>query len=146
MHFLKLVTSLPNSISNWQGWHSAFLSCHCKWPRALPLLFPLPALTSHPIMWHRVMSYTVFSPPRLISGVVCFEFRVRENARQRWLLGKTSKYPTKDNKRWQKLAGEIIKSGILLIWSGLTKVAYSLQKDIKVHRKQQLDVITQGDL
>ena len=29
---------------------------------------------------------------------------------------------------------------------GLTKVAYSLQKDIKVYRKQQLNVITRGDL
>ena len=29
---------------------------------------------------------------------------------------------------------------------GLTKSAYSLQKDIKVYRKQQLDVITRGDL
>ena len=29
---------------------------------------------------------------------------------------------------------------------GLTKVAYSLQKDIKVYRKQQLDVITRNDL
>ena len=29
---------------------------------------------------------------------------------------------------------------------GLTKVAYSLQKDTKVYRKQQLDVITWGDL
>ena len=29
---------------------------------------------------------------------------------------------------------------------GLTKVAYSLQKDIKVYRKQQMDVITWADL
>ena len=34
------------------------------------------------------------------------------------------------------------KAGILLICSGLTRVAHSLQKDIKVHRKQQLDVTT----
>ena len=53
---------------------------------------------------------------------------------------------TKDDK---SLLVSLQNSGILLVCMSMErfdKVTFSLQKDIKVYRKQQLDVITRGDL
>ena len=36
-------------------------------------------------------------------------------------LGKTSKYPTNDSKRWQKFAGELTKSGILSVCNSMQR-------------------------
>ena len=46
----------------------------------------------------------------------------------------------------KKFTGELTESVILLVCKSMQRFDKSLQKDIKVYRKQQLDIITLGDL
>ena len=48
-------------------------------------------------------------------------------------LGKTSKYPTKDSKRCQKFAGELTKSGILLVCKSMQRFDKDCLQFTKIH-------------